>query len=55
MHLEVDTQTRVENDWTLSNIQARATETADETFFLQATWLLEQILSKCKYKYLIIL
>lgn len=23
-------------------------------FFLQATWLLEQILSKCKYKYLII-
>lgn len=33
VHLEMVTQTWVDNDWTLNNIQARATETADETFF----------------------
>lgn len=34
MHLEMDTQTWVDNDsGQQNNIQARATETADETFF----------------------
>lgn len=33
VHLEMDTQTRVDNDWTLNYIQARATETADKTIF----------------------